>query len=87
MPPAKPTVAKMTDNEIARVQAYLRKTLGNDHITVEPPERAGQSCEVTLSGEFVGTLHRDVDEGEVSYALHVVILEEDLPAAAPAGKR
>ncbi|WP_247886842.1 DUF3126 family protein [Azospirillum sp. SYSU D00513] len=84
MPPAKQTVAKMTDNEIARVQAYLRKTLGNDNITVEPPERAGQSCEVTLSGEFVGTLHRDVDEGEVSYALHVVILEEDLPPAAPA---
>ncbi|MCW2237518.1 DUF3126 family protein [Azospirillum canadense] len=86
MPPAKPTVAKMTETEIARVQAYLRKTLGNDKITIEPPEKAGQSAEVMLAGEFVGTLHRDVDEGEVSYALHVVILEEDLPAA-PAARR
>lgn len=86
MPPAKPTVAKMTDTEIARVQAYLRKTLGNDKITIEPPEKAGQSAEVMLDGEFVGTLHRDVDEGEVSYALHVVILEEDLPPA-PSARR
>lgn len=86
MPPAKQTVAKMTDSEIARVQAYLRKTLGNDKIIIAPPEKAGQSAEVLLGDEFVGTLHRDVDEGEVSYALHVVILEEDLPAA-PAGRR
>lgn len=79
MPPAKPTVARMSDTEIARVQAYLRKTLGNAKVVIEPPAKAGQSAEVTLDGEFVGTLHRDVDEGEVSYALHVVILEEDLP--------
>lgn len=85
-PPAKPMAVKMTDTEIARVQAYLRKTLGNDKITIEPPEKAGQSAEVMMDGEFVGTLHRDVDEGEVSYALHVVILEEDLPVA-PAARR
>ncbi|WP_448206703.1 DUF3126 family protein [Azospirillum sp. sgz302134] len=84
MPPAKPTAAKMTETEIARVQAYLRKTLGNDKIVIEPPEKAGQSAEVMLGDEFVGTLHRDVDEGEVSYALHVVILEEDLPPAPTA---
>ena len=79
MAPPKSPVNKMTETEIARVQAYLRKTLSNDKITIEPPEKAGQSAEVFLSGEFFGTLHRDMDEGEVSYALHVVILEEDLP--------
>ncbi|WP_298373910.1 DUF3126 family protein [Azospirillum sp.] len=79
MPPAKPTVAKMTDTEVARVQAYLRKTLGNAKIVIEPPAKAGQSAEVSIDGEFIGTLHRDVDEGEVSYDLHMSILEEDLP--------
>ncbi|MFD1623850.1 DUF3126 family protein [Azospirillum griseum] len=79
MPPAKPTVAKMTDTEVARVQAYLRKTLGNTKIVIEPPAKAGQSAEVSIDGEFIGTLHRDVDEGEVSYDLHISILEEDLP--------
>jgi hypothetical protein len=28
-------------------------------------------------------LHRDEDEGEVSYSLHMTILEEDLPATGP----
>lgn len=80
MPPSKPTpVAKFSDTEIARVQMYLRRTFGNDKIAVEAPQKAGQSAEVTVAGEFVGTLHRDVEDGEVSYALHVVILEEDLP--------
>ena len=37
--------------------------------------------EVTLDGEFLGTLHRDEEDGEVSYALHVTILDEDLPPA------
>ena len=37
------------------------------------------SGEVTVDGEFFGTLNRDEDEGEISYALNVVILEEDLP--------
>jgi len=82
MPPA-----KMTDVEIARVQAYLRATFGNEKITVEPPEKAGQSAEITIGGEMIATIHRDVDEGEVSYALHMVILEEDLPQVAPARRR
>lgn len=80
MPPSKPTqAAKFSDTEIARVQMYLRRTFGNDKIAVEAPQKAGQSAEVTIAGEFVGTLHRDVEDDEVSYALHVVILEEDLP--------
>ena len=80
MPPSKPTqAAKFSDTEIARVQLYLRRTFGNDKIAVETPQKAGQSAEVTIAGEFVGTLHRDVEDGEISYALHVVILEEDLP--------
>lgn len=79
MSPAKPSVVRMSDTEIARVQMYLRKTLGNPKIVIEPPAKAGQSAEVTVDGEFFGTLNRDEDEGEVSYALNVVILEEDLP--------
>lgn len=79
MPPAKPAAVRMSDIEIARVQMYLRKTLGNPKIVIEAPAKPGQSAEVTVDGEFFGTLNRDEDEGEVSYALSVVILEEDLP--------
>lgn len=71
----------MTPSEITRVETYLRRILGSDRIGIEPPTRKGASVEVTIDKEFLGTLHRDDDDGEVSYALHVTILEEDLPLA------
>jgi len=74
----------MTPSEITRVEAYLRTTFGNDRIRIEPPKKRGAPIEVTLAGEFIGVLHRDEDEGEVSYALNISILEEDLPKDASA---
>ena len=73
----------MTASEIARVQAYLRTLIGSDRIRVVKPVRAGLSVEVAVDQEVIGTLHRDDDEGEISYSMHVTILEEDLPAVAP----
>jgi len=66
-------------SEIARLQAYLRTTFDNNRFVVKPPKKAGQPVEVFLGENFVGVLHRDEDEGEVSYALQIAILEEDLP--------
>jgi Protein of unknown function (DUF3126) len=76
----------MTPNEIARLQAYLRKAFGNDRIAVEPPAKKGQPVEVTMGGEFIGTLYRDEDDGDLSYAFNMTILADDLPAIAPTGK-
>ncbi|MDA1100213.1 MAG: DUF3126 family protein [Proteobacteria bacterium] len=72
----------MTANEIARVQSYLRRIFANERITITPPLRSGSPVEVSIAGEFIGVLHRDEDEGEVSYALSISILEEDLPPVA-----
>lgn len=74
----------MTPTDIARVETYLRRVLANQRISIALPQRKGATVEVTLDGEFLATLHRDEDDGEVSYALHMTILEEDLP---PAPKR
>lgn len=71
----------MTPTEITRVETYLRRVLGNPKIEVPVPKRKGASVEVTIDKEFLGTVHRDDDDGEVSYALHITILEEDLPPA------
>jgi hypothetical protein len=71
----------MTPIDIARVETYLRRTLGNPKISVAVPKRKGATVEVTVDGEFIGTLHRDEEDGEVSYALNVIILDEDLPPA------
>ncbi len=72
----------MSPSEIARVEAYLRATFGNDRIRIAVPKKSGAPIEVTVNGEFIGVLHRDTDEGEVSYSLNMSILEEDLPKLA-----
>lgn len=69
----------MKPTDIARVEAYLRTTLGSDRIHIVAPKARGASVEVRAGPEFVGTLHRDDDDGEVSFSLHITILEEDLP--------
>jgi len=74
--------------DIARVQTYLRKLLGNDRIHIDVPKKAGATVEVRIGDEFIGTLHRDEEDGEVSFSLQMAILEEDLPPApaAPRGR-
>jgi len=69
----------MTFNEIARVQAYLRDMFDNNRIKVHKRDQAGDSAEVSLGEEFIGVVYRDEDEGEVSYAFNMAILEMDLP--------
>lgn len=69
----------MTPEEIRRVQIYLRKMFGNDRIEIDPPAKRGGPVEVRLGDEFIGVLHRDEDDGEVSYSFLMSILEEDLP--------
>jgi hypothetical protein len=69
----------MRTTEIARVQAYLRQTFSNNRITVPPVMKADAPIEVYIGDEFIGVLHRDEDEGEVSYSLVMTILDMDLP--------
>jgi len=71
----------MDKTDIDRVQAYLRRILGSDRVNVVAPPRAGLSVEIAVNDEVIGTVHRDTDDGEVSYSVHLTILEEDLPPA------
>ena len=68
----------MTPIEIAKVQEYLRRTFDNDRIFIDQQTRPSAPIEVRVGQEFIGVLHRDEDEGEVSYALSISILEEDI---------
>ncbi|GAB4138523.1 MAG: DUF3126 family protein [Rhodothalassiaceae bacterium] len=70
----------MTRQEIERVEAYLRRTFGNDRIALKTRNaKQADSVEVLIDGEFIGVLYRDDEEGEVSYAFNMAILEMDLP--------
>jgi hypothetical protein len=73
----------MTPAEIAALDAHLKRLLGSRDVAVKPPERRGGSVEVWAGEEFLGTVHRDAEDGEVSYAIQIVVLAEDLPKATP----
>jgi hypothetical protein len=74
----------MNKTDIERVQAYLRRLFGSERINLVAPARAGMSVEVAVNDEVIGTIHKDTEDGETSYALHITVLEEDLPPARPA---
>lgn len=83
----------MTRSDMERVQAYLRDLLGCPRIHVVPPVKPGLPVELAVGEEVVGTLYQDREDGEVSYSVHITVLEEDLapltkaPAAPVANPR
>lgn len=68
--------------DIARLQQYLREKFANPRLSLAERKGAKDSVEVMLGGEFIGTVYKDEDEGEVSYDFNMAILDIDLPAAA-----
>jgi len=68
----------VTRSEIWRIEKYLRNLFRLDTITViERPQ--ADSVEVHVGGEFIGVIFKDEEDGEVSYAFNMAILEMDLP--------
>lgn len=68
----------MNDMEIAKIERYLRGKFRNTGIAIEERKNKDDSAEVMLDGEFIGVLFKDEDEGEMSYDLHMTILDIDL---------
>lgn len=73
---------EITRQEVIRLQKYLQEKFANHRLSLSPRKEAKDSVEVHLSGEFIGVIYRDEDEGEVSYDFNMAILDVDLPAAA-----
>ena len=71
----------MTPPEMVRVQAYLRKVFGSKTLSVRARPKIKDSAEVYVGDEFVGTLTRDDEEGELCYQFQMAILEVDLDEA------
>ena len=69
----------MNSTEIMRVQTYLREKFSNDQINLNTKGKISNSVEVNLGDEFIGVCYRDEDDGEVSYAFHMAIIDLDLP--------
>lgn len=63
-------------SELLSVEKYLRRKFGNNAITLN--EQKDGSCEVLIDDEFIGVLFRDEEDGELSYAFNMAILDIDL---------
>lgn len=66
--------------EVSQLQAYLQNKFGHNGIALKMREKAKDSVEVILNGEFIGTIYKDSDDGETSYDFNMAILDIDLPA-------
>lgn len=71
----------MTRSELWRLEKYLRNLFRLDTITLAERPKQDDSVEVLVNGEFIGVIFRDEEDGEISYAFNMAILEMDLPEA------
>jgi len=71
----------LTRSEIWQLEKYLRNLFRLDTITVIERPNQPDSLEVHVSGEFIGIIFKDEEDGDVSYAFQMAILEMDLPPA------
>ncbi|PCI50539.1 MAG: hypothetical protein COB49_03555 [Alphaproteobacteria bacterium] len=72
----------MNRTEIMRLRKYLNDKFDTDKFELAAGNQKDGSMELHFAGEFLGVIYRDEDEGELSYALNIAILEEDLPVAS-----
>lgn len=72
----------MEKSEIRRIEKYLRQTFRLDTIEVRGRPQKTDSGEVYIGDEFIGVLFKDDEEGEISYAFQMAILDIDLPKDA-----
>jgi hypothetical protein len=63
---------------MVRVQAYMRKVFGTKTLSVRARPKIRDSAEVYVGDEFIGTLTREEEEGELCYQFQMAILELDL---------
>ncbi len=67
-----------TPEEMSQLKSYIERTFKCSGITVKKREKADDSIEVMMDGEFIGVLYKIIDEGETSYNFDIPILDIDL---------
>jgi Protein of unknown function (DUF3126) len=68
--------------DIQKLEKYLQSKLGNNKITLKTRAKADDSVEFLLDGEYMGTVYKDEEDGDISYNLNISVLSIDLDEAA-----
>ena len=68
----------MDKKEIQRLENYLKKTFGATTLNLRPQPKKNDMAEVFIGDEFIATLYREDEDGELSYQFQMAILDIDL---------
>ncbi len=68
----------MDVQEIRKLEAYIKRLLGNAKLRVVPRPKKDDSAEVYIGDEFIGVLFVDDEDDERSYNFQMAILATDL---------
>ncbi|MBR1544771.1 MAG: DUF3126 family protein [Alphaproteobacteria bacterium] len=68
----------MNQQDLLKLTNYLRNKFGNPDINLKLSKSDNDMAEVYIASEFIGTIYRDVDEGEVSFDFNMSIIDIDL---------
>lgn len=68
----------MKKEEILKVEAYLKKMFQRDNMEVRRLPNKDDTAEVYIGDEFIATLYRDEEDGELAYQFQMSILDYDL---------
>lgn len=71
----------MTKEELTRLENYLRKTFGTASLEVRAQPKKNDMAEIFVNGDFIATLYRIEEDGELEYQVQMAILEMDLEEA------
>jgi hypothetical protein len=65
-------------DEVPELTRYLRKRFNNDAVRIQIHPKKTDMAEVFIGDEFLATLYRDAEDGEVSWQFQMAILDVDL---------
>jgi hypothetical protein len=68
--------------EMSQIQKYLQKKFGHSGFALKLRDKASDSAEVLLNGEFIALIYKNEEDGETSYDMNMSILDIDLRDAA-----
>lgn len=68
----------MQISELEKLSTYLKKMFNSTEINLKKRPNKSDSVEFYKGEEFLGTIYKEEDEGEVSYDLTISILEVDI---------
>lgn len=71
----------MKKEELAKLQSYLRRTFGAPSLEVKAQPKKNDMAEIFINNDFIATLYRIEEDGEIEYQLQMAILEMDLEDA------